>query len=79
VQQANEDRIRKVLAEAAREDWPVVAGWGDGGRERQAWALSMAREAGVDLYRFGDLTARHRSPRHPSRISERDQLVRWEY
>lgn len=81
IREANEGRIVEVLSEAAREGWPVLAGWGEGGRHKQDWALAAAREAGVELHRFGDLTGANRTPRHPSRSGNGDKhpYIRWDY
>lgn len=77
IHRLNEHRIREVLADASREDWPVAAAWGEDGRSRQEWAISLARDVGVPLFRFGDLTSRHGCPRHPSRMRSDVELVPW--
>lgn len=73
----NERHILEVLTEAAREGWPVVAAWGEDGRRKQDWAISLARDAGTPLLRFGNLTSRYKAPRHPGRMSNNIKLVPW--
>lgn len=81
IQETNEGFIVEVLSEAARNGWPILAGWGEDGRHKQDWALAAARKAGVELYRFGDLTKANRTPRHPSRSGDGDRhpYVQWDY
>ncbi len=81
IQEENEGRIVEVLTEAVRENWQVLAGWGEDGRHKQDWALAVAREVGVELHRFGDLTKANGTPRHPSRSGDGDThpYVRWKY
>lgn len=73
----NEQCIREILADAAHEGWPVVAAWGEDGWQKQEWAISLARDAGVPLLRFGDLTSRYGAPRHPGRMRNDIELVPW--
>jgi hypothetical protein len=79
VRETNERITLKVLKEAAGDGSPVVAGWGEGGRHRQTWALDVAKRANVSLLRFGDLTTRYQSPRHPSRLGHDQRLMIWSY
>lgn len=81
IREVNEEHAVRVLNEAARNGWPVLAGWGEDGRHKQDWALAAARDAGVELHRFGDLTTGNRTPRHPSRSGDgaKHPLVRWNY